>query len=83
MTHLLGTFGLVFVDQVFWQAAIASGNGQAGCSFMLGGLGFFALAFGFGSVFAITAHAIGLHVSLDEANSGLVPAAVMIELFDC
>lgn len=81
--NIFGNFGTVFVDQSFWQAAIASRPSATYRSYVIAGLAWFAVPFCFASAMSIGAHAMRIPVSLDESRNGLLPAAVLTEMYGC
>lgn len=76
LTNIVGNFGTVFVDQAYWQSAIASTPSASWKGYMLGGLCWFAIPFSLATSLGLAATALALPITEDEANSGLVPPAV-------
>ncbi|CAE7007538.1 Solute symporter family transporter [Pyrenophora teres f. teres] len=50
--------GTVFLDQAYWQRAIASKPSTAVCAYLLGGLAWFAIPFGFSTTLGLAAVAL-------------------------
>ncbi|KAI9796522.1 MAG: hypothetical protein M1835_003856 [Candelina submexicana] len=55
--------GTVFLDQAYWQRAIASSPATAVRAYILGGLAWFAIPFGFATTLGLTAVALADHVN--------------------
>jgi len=82
VVNLVGNFGTVFVDQGFWQTAFACKNPLAARrGFILGGLAWFSIPFAMATAMGLGARALNLPLSPEEADMGLVPAAVALHLF--
>jgi urea-proton symporter len=80
LINLVANFSTVFVDQAFWQSAIACTPSSAWTSHMLGGLTWFAIPFSIATALGLGAAALSLPVSDLEANSGLVAPAAAFHL---
>lgn len=76
LTNIVGNFGTVFVDQAYWQSAIASTPSASWKGYMLGGLCWFAIPFSLATSLGLAATALALPITADEGESGLVPPAV-------
>ena len=76
-----GNFGTVFVDQSYWQSAIAAKPTSAHKGYLLGGLVWFTIPFALATSLGLCAVALQLPISSAEAGSGLVPPAVATHLF--
>ncbi|CAM1508939.1 Fc.00g026780.m01.CDS01 [Cosmosporella sp. VM-42] len=75
--------GVVFLDQAYWQRAIASKPSTAVRAYILGGLAWFAIPFGFATTLGLAAVALTDHPSFptypraptaEEISSGLASA---------
>lgn len=77
----MGNFGTVFVDQSYWQSAIAAKPTSAHKGYLLGGLVWFTIPFALATSLGLCAVALQLPISSSEAGSGLVPPAVATHLF--
>jgi len=75
LTNIVGNFGTVFVDQAYWQSAIAATPSASWKGYLLGGLCWFAIPFTLATSLGLAANALSLPVTIDEANAGLVPPA--------
>jgi Na+/proline symporter len=74
--NIIGNFGTVFVDQSYWQSAIAAKPESAAEGYMLGGMCWFSIPFSLATSLGLTATALMLPITKGEAGSGLVPPAV-------
>merc|ERR1719277_466057 len=79
--NIVGNFGTVFVDQSYWQSAIAAKPTTAHKGYLLGGLVWFTIPFALATSLGLTGVALQLPISAAEAGSGLVPPAVATHLF--
>ena len=79
--NIVGNFGTVFVDQSYWQSAIAAKPSAASRGYVLGGVVWFAIPFALATSLGLLSTALKLNISADEAGSGLVPPAVAHHLF--
>ena len=79
--NIVGNFGTVFVDQSYWQSAIAARPSAASRGYFLGGVVWFAIPFALATSLGLVSTALGLNISADEAGAGLVPPAVAHHLF--
>eukprot|EP00884_Botryococcus_braunii_P018907 jgi/Botrbrau1/56/Bobra.0022s0050.1 len=74
--NIIGNFGTVFVDQAYWQSAMAARPSAAHKGYLLGGIMWFCIPFTLATTMGLGALALDLPISKDEANAGLVPPAV-------
>merc|ERR1712232_1010811 len=79
--NIVGNFGTVFVDQSYWQSAIAAKPASAHKGYLLGGLVWFTIPFALATSLGLCGVALQLPISSAEAASGLVPPAVATHLF--
>jgi len=79
--NIVGNFGTVFVDQSYWQSAIAAKPASAHKGYLLGGLVWFTIPFALATSLGLCGVALQLPISSAEAGSGLVPPAVATHLF--
>lgn len=70
--NIVGNFGTVFVDQAYWQRAIAAGARSVFKGFLLGGLAWFAIPFTLATTLGLTAVAINLELTPEQISMGLV-----------
>lgn len=82
--NIVGNFGTVFVDQSYWQRAIAARPKAAAGGFIIGGLAWFAIPFTLASTLGLAAVATGVTLTQDQVGLGLVAptaaAAIMGDL---
>jgi len=78
--NIIGNFGTVFVDQSYWQSAIAARPESAAKGYLLGGVCWFAIPFSLATSLGLTSTALMLPITKDEAAAGLVPPAVAAHL---
>ena len=74
--NIVGNFGTVFVDQSYWQSAIAARPQSAAKGYLLGGICWFAIPFSLATSLGLASTALMLPITRNEAESGLVPPAV-------
>jgi SSS family transporter len=74
--NIVGNFGTVFVDQSYWQSAIAARPASAAKGYLLGGLCWFAIPFSLATSLGLASTALLLPITATEAGNGLVPPAV-------
>ncbi|MGB0855434.1 MAG: sodium:solute symporter family transporter [Nitrosopumilus sp.] len=70
--NIVGNFGTVFVDQSYWQKAIASRPKAATGGFILGGLAWFAIPFTLATALGLAAISTGISLTENEIGLGLV-----------
>ncbi|KAG2435987.1 hypothetical protein HYH02_011700 [Chlamydomonas schloesseri] len=78
--NIIGNFGTVFVDQSYWQGAIAAKPSATYKGYLLGGMCWFAIPFTFATTMGLGARALDLPLTKSEANKGLVPPALAVHL---
>merc|ERR1739844_381565 len=78
--NIIGNFGTVFVDQSYWQSAIAARPSSAAKGYLLGGICWFAIPFSLATSLGLASTALMLPITSGEAGSGLVPPAVATHL---
>ena len=78
--NIIGNFGTVFVDQAYWQSAIAAKPGAAHKGYILGGMVWFAIPFALGTSLGLAGTALNVDITADEAGQGLVPPAAAIAM---
>jgi len=79
--NIVGNFGTVFVDQSYWQSAIAAKPTSTHKGYLLGGLVWFTIPFALATSLGLAGIAMQLPITNAEAGSGLVPPAVATHLF--
>ena len=70
--NIVGNFGTVFVDQAYWQRAIAAAPRSAFKGFIIGGLAWFAIPFTLATTLGLSAVAIGAPLTPQQIGMGLV-----------
>lgn len=78
--NIVGNFGTVFVDQSYWQSAIAAKPSATYRGYLLGGICWFCIPFTLATTLGLAAKAFDLPITVSESGSGLVPAAVAVHL---
>jgi len=78
--NIVGNFGTVFVDQSYWQSAIAARPTAAAKGYLLGGVCWFAIPFSLATSLGLASVALQLPITNSEAGAGLVPPAVAFHL---
>ena len=74
--NIVGNFGTVFVDQAYWQRAIAAKPTSTVKGFLLGGACWFAIPFTLATTMGLTAVALDVDLTPAQVQLGLVvPAA--------
>ena len=74
--NIVGNFGTVFVDQAYWQRAIAAQPKSTVRGFLLGGMCWFAIPFTLATTMGLTAVALQVQLTPEQVQLGLtVPAA--------
>lgn len=72
--------GLMVVLQGYWMSAIAARPSSTHKGYLLGGLVWFAVPFSLATSLGLGTLALGLPITADEANHGLVPPAAATAL---
>ncbi|NAL77199.1 sodium:solute symporter family transporter [Nitrososphaera sp. AFS] len=70
--NIVGNFGTVFVNQSYWQRAIAARPRSAVKGFLTGGLAWFAIPFTLATTLGLSAVATGVSLTPEQISSGLV-----------
>jgi len=78
--NIIGNFGTVFVDQSYWQSAIAAKPGAAHKGYILGGMVWFTIPFALATALGLAGNALNVAITVDDAGAGLVPPASAIAL---
>lgn len=78
--NIVGNFGTVFVDQSYWQRAIATRPKSAVGGFVLGGLVWFAIPFTLATTLGLAAIATGVVLTEDQIGLGLVAPTAAVGL---
>jgi hypothetical protein len=89
IVNIVGNFGTVFVDQSYWQSAIAVKPEMAASGYILGGVVWFAVPMMMGSTHGLLGRALAgdlslvngaSHITEADSGSGLTPARVAVEV---
>merc|ERR1711998_106183 len=90
IVNIVGNFGTVFVDQSYWQSAIAVKPEMAASGYILGGVVWFAVPMMMGSTHGLVGRAMAMdmeglvngvsHITAGDSGSGLTPARVAVEM---
>jgi len=78
--NTIGNFGTVFVDQSYWQSAIAAKPSAAHKGYLLGGLVWFTIPFALATSLGLAGVALNVKLDSSDAGAGLVPPAAAIVL---
>jgi len=78
--NIIGNFGTVFVDQSYWQGAIAAKPSATWRGYLLGGLCWFSIPFSMATAMGLGARALALPISIEESDAGLTPPALAVHL---
>lgn len=78
--NIVGNFGTVFVDQSYWQRAVAARPKSAMGGFLIGGLAWFAIPFTLATTLGLAAIATGVTLTEDEIGLGLVAPTTAADL---
>jgi SSS family transporter len=70
--NIVGNFGTVFVDQAYWQRAIAARPRSAVRGFLIGGLAWFSIPFALATTLGLGAVAVGVSLTPEQIGMGLV-----------
>ena len=77
--NIVGNFGTVFVDQAYWQRAIAAQPSSTVRGFLLGGMCWFSIPFTLATTMGLTAVALQVSLTPEQVQLGLtVPAAATV-----
>merc|ERR1719262_1902442 len=88
ITNIVGNFGTVFVDQSYWQSAVAAKPRSAVIGFLIGGMVWFAVPFCMATTNGLAGRALTVHPDIEgqfgayyidgaASSSGLTPARVL------
>jgi SSS family transporter len=78
--NIVGNFGTVFVDQAYWQRAIAARPRSAVKGFLIGGLAWFSIPFALATTLGLGAVAVGVSLTPDQIGMGLVAPTAASQL---
>lgn len=87
ITNIVGNFGTVFVDQSYWQSAVAAKPKSAVLGFLIGGMVWFAVPFCMATTNGLAGRALTLHpelstlyITAEDSGNGLTPARVLAKV---
>ncbi|ORZ00361.1 Sodium:solute symporter family-domain-containing protein [Syncephalastrum racemosum] len=72
IVNIVGNFGTVFVDNAYWQRAIAAHPQYAVRAYLIGGLAWYAIPFTLATTMGLTGRALGIQLTDAEITQGLV-----------
>merc|ERR1719482_2651172 len=78
--NIIGNFATVFVDQSYWQSAIAASPASAHKGYILGGMVWFTIPFSLATACGLAGNALNVALTSTDAGNGLVPPAAAIAL---
>jgi len=78
--NIVGNFGTVFVDNSYWQNAIAARPSGTYKGYLIGGIAWFSIPFTMATTLGLAARAMDLPITKTEAGLGLVPPAVAVHV---
>merc|ERR1719277_2103615 len=91
ITNIVGNFGTVFVDQSYWQSAVAAKPKSAVLGFLIGGMVWFAVPFCMATTNGLAGRALTTHPNINgkfgsryidggASGAGLTPARVLSQI---
>jgi urea-proton symporter len=78
--NIVGNFGTVFVDNAYWQNAIAARPSGTYKGYLMGGIAWFSIPFSMATTLGLAARSMDLPITKTEAGLGLVPPAVAVHI---
>ncbi|GAA5807575.1 hypothetical protein MFLAVUS_000940 [Mucor flavus] len=78
--NICGNFGTVFLDNAYWQRAIAAHPQYAVKAYLVGGLSWFAIPFTLATTMGLAGRALDIHLTPFAISQGLVLPDVAIAL---
>jgi SSS family transporter len=78
--NIVGNFGTIFVDQSYWQSAIASRPGASVKGFLIGGLSWFSIPFTLATSLGLASLALKIPFTHKEIEDGLVAPMTIVGL---
>eukprot|EP00808_Paulinella_micropora_P019869 g67186.t1 len=76
--NIVGNFGTVFVDQSYWQSAIAAKPTTSVPGFLLGGVVWFSIPFCLATTLGLACAALEIPMSMAEVNAGLPASRAVV-----
>jgi SSS family transporter len=78
--NIVGNFGTVFVDQAYWQRAIAAAPRSSYKGFLVGGLAWFAIPFALATALGLAAVAVDVSLTNEQIGLGLVAPTASVQV---
>ncbi|CAO3607472.1 unnamed protein product [Cunninghamella blakesleeana] len=78
--NIVGNFGTVFLDNCYYQRAIASHPAHAIRAYLIGGLAWFAIPFTLATTMGLTGRALQIELTPEAVSQGLVLVEACIKL---
>jgi len=75
--NIVGNFGTVFVDQAYWQRAIASTDRAASKAFIYGGLAWFSIPFAVATILGVSAAGLGIAVPTPDSVAPIMASQAL------
>ncbi|MBM7703502.1 sodium:solute symporter family protein [Metabacillus iocasae] len=77
MINIIGNFGTVFVDQSYWQRAIASTDKAASKAYIYGGIAWFSIPFAIATFLGVSAAGLGISVPSPDSVAPVMAAHLL------
>ncbi|MED4212634.1 sodium:solute symporter family protein [Priestia aryabhattai] len=75
--NIVGNFGTVFVDQAYWQRAIASTDKAASKAYLYGGLSWFSIPFAIATILGVSAAGLGISVASPDSIAPVMASHIL------
>jgi SSS family transporter len=75
--NIVGNFGTVFVDQAYWQRAIASTDKAASKAYIYGGIAWFSIPFAVATILGVSAAGLGISVPSPDSVAPIMASHVL------
>ncbi|MFC3884471.1 sodium:solute symporter family protein [Bacillus songklensis] len=75
--NIVGNFGTVFVDQAYWQRAIASTDRAASKAYIYGGIAWFSIPFAVATILGVSAAGLGIAVSSPDSVAPIMASHIL------
>ncbi|MEH7121189.1 sodium:solute symporter family protein [Neobacillus vireti] len=75
--NIVGNFGTVFVDQAYWQRAIASTDKAASKAYIYGGISWFSIPFAVATILGVSAAGLGISVSSSDSVAPIMASHIL------
>lgn len=77
MINIIGNFGTVFVDQSYWQRAIASTDRAASKAYIYGGIAWFSIPFAIATFLGVSAAGLGIAVPAPDSVAPIMASELL------